>query len=251
MFKFPVHFGRLNFQYDFIMNLCALLRQQILNYFFCHYRLSFGIFHTYWATILTSVQKDQNIKHTLLSLYLPLVIMTYVIFRSCFVLLYLEDLNLEQRHIFFNEQVPPEIRGDLEVLILSWSVFYMCLMFLDYTRTVNQMKHFLILVVEPKPKSDWFLFIRFRKLVILQSSMIIASTATVATIVCIIQTYIRGVLESCPWISAFYFYLVFMWASIACYRKLQFKLISLPNIIYQIFFFSNLPNDECSFIVEC
>lgn len=204
--------------------LFRLLLQPLTKCLVFHYRLTVGFTHTYWATILRSIQDGARVPHTILGFYLPVVININVIVRSSIILLYHDQLTFDLRFFLFFEQVPIEMRRDLDIMILAWGAIYICTMLLDFTRSTDQMKHFLILVVEPKPEKDWQMFFRLRRFALRQASLITAYLATIGMMVGIFQTYITGIFGIIPWISIFYFYSIFVWTCIVCYRKFLYIL---------------------------
>lgn len=217
------------------MELCIFVGSHVKYFGTLLYRLSLGLHQSYWAKVHKTLREQQQqqqqssstrIKHGPMTLYISLLLVMIGTARGVLVLLYLDQLNLDQRVLLLTEIFPQAVRKQSEVLILSWSIFYLLTMALDSSRTTEQMAFLNILVIDEKEfgyrrrglgQEEWLRFRKLRGLMITFLDWMMAGVMVFSWLmVCALAVY-SGALFQRPLGIACYAGAYVMWAGALCY----------------------------------
>lgn len=193
------------------------------------YKVGIGLHWSYWAKVHKALKKqlpNSRVKHDLVTLFIPLVLVIAWSVRGIFVLLFLDKLNLNQRVLMFTELFPLSVRKQAEVLILSWSVIYLLVMALDSTRTTKQMAFLNVhLITKNKFRrrrcglgpEEWIQFDQLRQRLFTLLNWFMFIVIIVSWLIMWILAFLSGAVYYKPLMIMFYATAYFPWVAALIY----------------------------------
>lgn len=194
---------------------------------FC--RLSVALHRSYWTRILETLKEGPariRVQHGPVTLYIPLVLVSIGSVRSVLVLLYLDQLDLDQRILMLTEIFPRPVRRQIEVLLLSWSIFYLLNMALDSSRTTKQMAFLGILVIGEKDfrqeraglgHREWLRFKRLRHILVTGLDWLMLAVIAICWVMLWMLVVVSGALVRRPVVMVSYTWAYFTWVAALSY----------------------------------